>query len=80
MYANVKTGICIEFDTEIMFSPEYKTLVVPSHEQERCEFPPILYTSIRSEDIFNSITYYLYRNESDTDAICDSIKLKEVKF
>lgn len=44
MYANVKTGICIEFDTEIMFSPEYKTLVVPSHEQERCEFPPILYT------------------------------------
>ena len=24
MYANVKTGICIEFDTEIMFSPEYK--------------------------------------------------------
>ena len=45
MYANVKTGICIEFDTEIMFSPEYKTLVVPSHEQERCEFPPILYTS-----------------------------------
>ena len=54
MYANVKTGICIEFDTEIMFSPEYKTLVVPSHEQERCEFPPILYTSIRSEDIFNS--------------------------
>lgn len=32
MYANVKTGICIEFDTEIMFSPEYKTLVVPSHE------------------------------------------------
>ena len=29
---------------------------------------------------FGTITYYLYRNESDTDAICDSIKLKEVKF
>lgn len=32
MYANMETGIRIEFDTETMFSPEYKNLVAPSHK------------------------------------------------
>ena len=80
MYANMETGIRIEFDTETMFAPEYKRLVAPPHAQERCEFPPMLYTSIRSADILNRDYMLLCLNRSDSDAICDCIRLKKITY
>ncbi len=77
----METGVRIEFDTDTMFSPGWKKLIAPTHNQEICEFPPFLYTSIRSEDILNSDHSLCYWNGTDSDTICDSIiKIKKIEY
>lgn len=80
MYANMETGIRIEFDTDTMFLPEWKKLKEPPHKQEICKFPPFLYTSIRSEDILNSEYSLCSWNRTDPDTVCDCIKIKKIEY
>lgn len=81
MYANMETGIRIEFDTDTMFSPGWKKLIAPTHNQEICKLPPFLYTSILSEDILNSDYLLYYWNRTDSDTISDCIiKIKKIEY
>lgn len=80
MYANMETGIRIEFNTDTMFSPGYKKLIEPSHNQEVCKFPSYVYTAIRSEDILNSDYSINYWKRTESDSLCNCIKIKKVIY
>ncbi len=65
-----------------MFSPGWKKLIAPTaNKEEICEFPPFIYTSIRSEDILNSDHLLCYWNRTDSDTICDCIiQIKKIEY
>lgn len=80
MYSNMETGIRIEFDSDSMFSPTIQPTTIPSHRQEKAEFPQYLYTCVKASDIINSDYCLAYWNSRDEDAVCQCIKIKTVSY
>lgn len=80
MYANMETGIRIEFESEKLFAPVPVPLKMPTHSHECCEFPPFIYTAIKSEDILNDDYALIYWNIPEEDSLCSCIKLKKIEY
>lgn len=80
MYANMETGIRLEFDSTTMFSPSLVKTRIPSNNQERCEFPPFLYTALKPEDIINEDYMLMYWDYPKTDSLCSCIKIKGITY
>lgn len=80
MYANMETGIRIEFDSETLINPTLKKIVIPNNEHECAEFPPFLYTALNVNDVVNSDYALAYWNINDKDAIDQCIKLKTISY
>lgn len=80
MYANMETGIRLEFESDTMFSPNEQRLSIPYHEHECCEIPQSLYTAIRPSDILNSDYILCSWSRKEVDSICQCIKLKKVEY
>ena len=80
MYANMDTGIRIEFDSDRLFKPVLTVLKAPVHSHEQHEFPPFLYTAVKSEDILNDDYMLMYWNLPEEDSLCSCIKLKKIEY
>lgn len=80
MYANMETGIRLEFDSNKLFELKPVPLKMPSHSHENCEFPLFLYTAIKSEDILNDDYALMYWNITEEDSLFSCIKLKKIKY
>lgn len=80
MYANMETGIRIEFDSDTMFNPSIRSIIIPNHEHERAEFPPFIYSAVKANDILNSDYALAYWNTKEDDSICQCIKLKKISY
>lgn len=80
MYANMQTGIRIEFDSHTMFKPTLKNIVIPNHNHEVAEFPPIIYTALNVNDVLNSDYALAYWSTNEEDSICQCIKLKKILY
>lgn len=80
MYANMETGIRIEFDSNEMFAPSFVPITMPQHSHECCEFPPFIYTSLKVEDIINKDYVLAYWNLTEPESLCSCIKLKKVIY
>lgn len=80
MYANMETGIRIEFDSDTMFNPTVKEIVIPKHEHEQAEYPRLIYTAVNTNDILNSDYALAYWHSKEEDSICQCIKLKKITY
>lgn len=80
MYANMDTGIRIEFDSDRLFKPVLTVLKAPVHSHEQHDFPPFLYTAVKSEDILNDDYMLMYWNLPEEDSLCSCIKLKKIEY
>ena len=80
MYANMETGIRIEFDSNEMFAPSFVPITMPQHSHECCEFPSFIYTSLKVEDIINEDYILAYWNPKEDDSLCSCIKLKNIIY
>lgn len=80
MYANMNTGIRIEFDSDRLFRPVLTVLKVPAHSHEQHEFPPFLYAAVKSEDILNDDYMLMYWSFPEEYSLCSCIKLKKIEY
>lgn len=80
MYANMETGIRIEFDSDTLINPTLKKIVIPNNEHEYTEFPPVIYTALNADDVLNSDYALAYWNTNDEDSIDQCIKLKSISY
>lgn len=80
MYANMDTGIRLEFDSERLFKPVLTVLKAPIHSHEQHEFPPYLYTAVKSEDILNDDYMLMFWSLPEEDSLCSCIKLKKIEY
>lgn len=80
MYANMETGIRIEFDSNTLISPTLKNTIIPDNEHECAEFPPFIYTAVNANDVLNSDYALAYWNTDDVDSIDQCIKLKKISY
>lgn len=80
MYANMETGIRIEFDSETLISPTHKKIIIPKNEHECAIFPPSIYTAVNANDVLNSDYALAYWNLDDEDSIDQCIKLKRISY
>lgn len=80
MYANMETGIRLEFDSATMFSPSSVKTNIPSNTQERCDFQPYIYTAVKSEDIINEDYVLMYWDYPKVDSLCSCIKIKGITY
>lgn len=80
MYANMETGIRLEFDANKLFELKPVHLKMPSHSRECCEFPLFLYTAIKSENILNDDYTLMHWSITEEDSLCSCIKLKKIEY
>lgn len=80
MYANMNTGIRLEFDSDRLFNPVLTVLKAPAHSHEQHEFPPFLYTAVKSEDILNDDYMLMFGSFPEEDSLCTCIKLKKIEY
>lgn len=80
MYANMNTGIRLEFDSDRLFNPVLTVLKAPAHSHEQHEFPPFLYTAVKSEDILNDDYMLMFWSFPEEDSLCTCIKLKKIEY
>lgn len=80
MYANMETGIRLEFDSDNIFEPTLVPVILPQHSHKCCEFPPFLYTSIKAEEIINEDYSLIFWNYPSDDSLCSCIKLKKIIY
>ena len=80
MYANMETGIRLEFDSDTMFAPDLVNIFPPQHSHECYEYPPVLYTSIRANDVVNEDYSLVFWNPTENDCLCSCIKLKLITY
>ena len=80
MYANMETGIRLEFDSNKMFEPVQTFLKTPFHPFKSFETPVSVNTAIKSENIFTEDYILIYWNSSQEDNLCDCIKLKKIEY
>lgn len=80
MYANMETGIRLEFDSTKLFEPCLTVLKAPAHSHEQHEFPPFLYTAVKSDDILNDDYMLMFWSLPEEDSLCACIKLKKIEY
>lgn len=78
MYANMETGVRLEFDSSSMFNPKLTDL--PPHSLTGNLIPKSIRTSLKSTDIVNKDFILIYWGSTDSHNLGDGIYLKNVEY
>lgn len=78
MYANMETGVRLEFDSTNIFTPKYTDL--PPHSLSGDSIPKSILTSVKSTDIVNHDFLLIFWLSTDEKNLGAGVHLKEVEY